>query len=31
MEVERGKTTTNNKDFLDFWKCHLCVTPTASS
>lgn len=25
MEVERGKTTTNNMDFLDFWKCHLCV------
>ena len=24
MEVERGKTTTNNMDFLDFWKCHLC-------
>ena len=25
MEVERGKTTINNMDFLDFWKCHLCV------
>jgi hypothetical protein len=24
MEVERGKTTINNMDFLDFWKCHLC-------
>lgn len=24
MEVERGKTTTNNMDLLDFWKCHLC-------
>jgi hypothetical protein len=24
LEVERGKTTTNNMDFLDFWKCHLC-------
>jgi hypothetical protein len=24
MEVERGKTTTNNMDILDFWKCHLC-------
>lgn len=25
MEVERGKTTTNNMDLLDMWKCHLCV------
>lgn len=25
MEVERGKTTTNNMDLLDFWKCHLCA------
>ena len=25
MEVERGKTTTDNMDFLDFWKCHLCI------
>ena len=25
LEVERGKTTTNNMDLLDFWKCHLCV------
>lgn len=25
MEVERGKTTTNNMDLLDLWKCHLCV------
>jgi hypothetical protein len=24
VEVERGKTTTNNMDFADFWKCHLC-------
>ena len=24
VEVERGKTTTNNMDLLDFWKCHLC-------
>ncbi len=24
LEVERGKTTTNNMDLLDFWKCHLC-------
>lgn len=24
LEVERGKTTTNNMDMLDFWKCHLC-------
>lgn len=24
MEVERGKTTTNNMDLLDMWKCHLC-------
>jgi len=26
LEVERGKTTTNNMDLLDFWKCHLCRT-----
>lgn len=26
LEVERGKTTTNNMDLLDFWKCHLCVS-----
>lgn len=25
LEVERGKTTTNNMDLLDFWKCHLCA------
>jgi hypothetical protein len=25
MEVERGKTTTNNMDLLDIWKCHICV------
>jgi len=24
VEVERGKTTTNNMDLLDFWKCHIC-------
>jgi hypothetical protein len=24
LEVERGKTITNNMDILDFWKCHLC-------
>lgn len=24
LEVERGKTTTNNMDMLDFWKVHLC-------
>ena len=24
LEVERGKTTTNNMDLLDFWKCHIC-------
>ena len=28
LEVERGKTTINNMDLLDFWKCHLC--PEAS-
>lgn len=25
FEVERGKTTRNNMDLLDFWKCHLCL------
>jgi len=25
LEVERGKTNINNMDFLDFWKCHICV------
>ena len=25
MEVERGKTNQNNMDFLDFWKCHICI------
>jgi hypothetical protein len=25
LEVERGKTTINNMDLLDFWKCHLCT------
>jgi len=24
IEVERGKTTINNMDFLDLWKCHVC-------
>jgi hypothetical protein len=24
LEVERGKTTINTMDLLDFWKCHLC-------
>ncbi|MDR1896988.1 MAG: hypothetical protein LBR10_09395 [Prevotellaceae bacterium] len=24
MEVERGKTTINNMDMLDIWKCHIC-------
>lgn len=24
MEVERGKTTINNMDLLDVWKCHIC-------
>jgi hypothetical protein len=22
--IERGKTTINNMDLLDFWKCRLC-------
>ena len=26
MEVERGKTTTNNMDLLDLWKCHICTS-----
>jgi hypothetical protein len=25
LEVERGKTTINNMDLLDFWKCHICT------
>jgi hypothetical protein len=25
LEVERGKTTINNMDLLDFWKCHICA------
>jgi len=25
MEVERGKTNQNNMDFLDIWKCHICI------
>jgi hypothetical protein len=28
LEVERGKTTTNNMDLLDFWKCHISGTAT---
>ncbi|MBT6851138.1 MAG: hypothetical protein HOA16_08075 [Opitutae bacterium] len=24
LEIERGKTTQNNMDLLDFWKCHIC-------
>jgi len=24
MEVEKGKTYTNNMDLLDLWKCHIC-------
>lgn len=24
LEIERGKTTINNMDLLDFWKCHIC-------
>lgn len=24
IEVERGKTTINNMDLLDLWKCHVC-------
>lgn len=24
FEVERGKTTANNMDLLDLWKCHIC-------
>lgn len=24
LEVERGKTTDNNMDLLDLWKCHIC-------
>jgi hypothetical protein len=24
LEVEKGKTLTNNKDLLDLWKCHIC-------
>jgi hypothetical protein len=24
MEVERGKSLTNNMDLLDVWKCHIC-------
>lgn len=25
LEVERGKTTINNMDLLDFWRCHICA------
>jgi hypothetical protein len=25
LEVERGKTLTNNMDLLDLWKCHICA------
>lgn len=25
LEVERGKTTINNMDILDLWKCHVCA------
>jgi hypothetical protein len=25
LEVERGKTLTNNMDLLDLWKCHVCA------
>jgi len=24
IEIERGKTTTNNMDMLDLWKSHIC-------
>lgn len=24
LEVERGKTISNNMDLLDVWKCHIC-------
>jgi hypothetical protein len=24
LEIERGKTLTNNMDLLDLWKCHIC-------
>lgn len=24
VEVERGRTTANNMDILDIWKCHIC-------
>src|SRR5690606_36829857 len=26
LEVERGKTTINNMDLLDFCKCHICAS-----
>lgn len=25
LEVEKGKTVTNNMDLLDLWKCHICT------
>lgn len=24
LEIERGKTLSNNMDILDLWKCHIC-------
>src|SRR4029077_20351521 len=24
LEIEKGKTLTNNMDILDLWKCHIC-------
>ncbi len=24
LDADRGKTTINNMDLLDFWKCHIC-------
>jgi hypothetical protein len=26
LEVEKGKTLTNNMDILDLWKCHICAS-----
>jgi hypothetical protein len=31
LEVERGKTTTNNMDLLDFWSATYAPTRTTSS
>ncbi len=25
FEVEQGKTTINNMNLLDLWKCHICA------